>query len=367
MDLTILGHPYSPLGIGENVRCTYNALKKIGIKFGTKDIYGYQHPEGLIQTEIHNQKVSKPSKIHIFHLNGDEVEPAFSHLGNNWFKDSYNIVFPNWELENYPKDWGEKLSLFDEIWAPTFFIYKSLLSVVTKPLKVVTLSSEVNLSSFLNRKYFGIPYNTYIFLFFFDFRSYIERKNPEAVLESFEKLLTSKKNPKTKLVLKLNGAEGFDDKLTELKKKLAVFNDKIILINKTISDNEVKNLIRCCDSFVSLHRSEGFGRGLAEAMYLGKPVIATGYSGNLDFMGNDNSLLVDYKLIPLKNGEYPYWENQHWADANTDHAASFMSDLIDNPKWGLQLGHKARISTIKNIGFRSAGLKYLNNIKKLIL
>jgi len=367
MDLTILGHPFSPLGIGENVRCTYSALKKIGLKFGVRDIYNYLKPEGMIQSQIATHLVSKPSKIHLFFLNGDEVDPALSHLGSEWFKNSYNIIFPNWELERYPKDWGDKLNLFHEIWAPTSFTYKSLLPVVTKPVKTVTLSSEVILSSFLTRKYFEIPYNTYIFLFFFDFRSYVERKNPQGVLESFEKLLSISKNPTAKLIIKLNGAEQFGEKLTELKKEIASFKDKVILINKTMTDNEVKNLIRCCDCFVSLHRSEGFGRGLAEAMFLGKPVIATGYSGNLDFMNKENSLLVDYKLIPLKEGEYPNWRDQHWADPDTDHAASFMSELLNKPTWGSELGNKARISIIKNIGFRSAGLKYYDILEKLIL
>lgn len=367
MDLTILGHPFSPLGIGENVRCTFSALKKIGINFGVRDIYNYLKPEGMVQSQITSDLVSRPSKIHLFFLNGDEVTPALNHLGSTWFNESYNIVFPSWELEKYPKVWGEKLSLFNEIWAPTAFIYKSLLPVVTKPLKVVTLSSEVVLSSFLNRKYFGIPYNTYIFLFFFDFRSYVERKNPRGVLESFEKLLSISKNPNAKLIIKLNGAEQFLDKLNELKKEIAPYKDKVILINRTMTDNEVKNLIRCSDCFVSLHRSEGFGRGLAEAMFLGKPVIATGYSGNLDFMTQENSLLVDYELIPLKEGEYPFWKEQHWADPDTDQAASFMTELINRPIWGSELGNKARTSIIKKIGFRSAGLKYYNILKNINL
>src|SRR3546814_12429317 len=89
---------------------------------------------------------------------------------------------------------------------------------------------------------------------------------------------------------------------------------RVVLINRQMDDNDTKNLLRCCDCFVSLHRSEGFGRGLAEAMYLGKPVIATRYSGNLDFMDERTAYLVDHELVPVQTGEYPFAEGQHWAD-----------------------------------------------------
>src|SRR5512136_3068638 len=100
--------------------------------------------------------------------------------------------------------------------------------------------------------------------------------------------------------------------------------DRVIVIWKVFSDNEMRNLIRCCDCFVSLHRSEGFGLGMAEAMYMGKPVIATAYSGNLAFMNESISCLVDYKLIPVEEGQYPFPKGQVWADPDLDQAAYFV-------------------------------------------
>src|SRR3546814_19524450 len=108
-----------------------------------------------------------------------------------------------------------------------------------------------------------------------------------------------------------------------------------------MDDNDTKNLLRCCDCFVSLHRSEGFGRGLAEAMYLGKPVIATRYSGNLDFMDERTAYLVDHELVPVQTGEYPFAEGQHWADADTGQAADYMAALVDAPARGCAIGRDA--------------------------
>lgn len=105
------------------------------------------------------------------------------------------------------------------------------------------------------------------------------------------------------------------------------FRDRIRTIDTVMTDDEVKNLVRVCDCFVSLHRSEGFGRGMAEALCLGKPVSATGYSGNLDFMSAETSYLVDHTLIPVKPGEYPEPDGQHWADANVAHATEYMHRL----------------------------------------
>jgi glycosyltransferase involved in cell wall biosynthesis len=98
------------------------------------------------------------------------------------------------------------------------------------------------------------------------------------------------------------------------------------------------------DCYVSLHRSEGFGLGMAECMYLGKPVIATAYSGNLDFMDRDNSLLVDYRMVPLRDGDYPYWQGQQWADADAAHAAHWMRQVFDDREFARRIGAAAAAS-----------------------
>jgi glycosyltransferase involved in cell wall biosynthesis len=111
-----------------------------------------------------------------------------------------------------------------------------------------------------------------------------------------------------------------------------------------MEDNDIKNLIRCWDCFVSLHRSEGFGRGLSEAMYLGKPVIATAYSGNMDFMTLENSLPVNYQLVNVPNGAYPFGEGQVWAEPDLEDAVNHMLRLIDDSSLGRGMGQRASLT-----------------------
>jgi hypothetical protein len=100
-------------------------------------------------------------------------------------------------------------------------------------------------------------------------------------------------------------------------------------------------------------------------MFLGKPVIATAYSGNMDFMDNSNSMLVDYSLIELQDGDYPQWQQQQWADADTNQAAHYMEQLLSRPSTGYELGHRAAISIFQTTGFRSSGIKYAKEIERL--
>ena len=127
----------------------------------------------------------------------------------------------------------------------------------------------------------------------------------------------------------------------------------------------MKNLVRCCDCFVSLHRSEGFGRGMAEAMYLGKPVIGTGYSGNLDFMNEENACLVRYKLKDVEEGQYPYGEGQVWAEPDMDHAMYLMQKLLADRDYGRKLGSVASRHMRQFFSYRAIGLRYQGRIESI--
>ena len=138
-----------------------------------------------------------------------------------------------------------------------------------------------------------------------------------------------------------------------------------MLIERGLTDNETKNLVHSCDCFVSLHRSEGIGRFLAEAMYMGKPVIATGWSGNMEFMNRDVACLVSYRLVPVREGDYPFWENQLWADPNVDEAAGWMVRLVDQPDWGRRLGERASRHIRSRFSYRAIGLQYVERLAQI--
>lgn len=359
----LIGHPFAPIGRGEDVRCTFRALQAAAMPSTVLDLYGTNAPDPALHAEFRPALASMPGAINIFHLNGDEIAPAFKALGGRLAEDAYNIVYPAWELSGYPKAWAEQLDRFDEIWAPSEFIYDALRPVVSKPLHRMPLACDVVLSQFRSRRYFGIPESSCAFLFFFDLRSYSTRKNPMAVVRAFEKLRTKHPMLDVCLVLKLHGVGSAADAAAAIKEIAAAAHGRIILIDREISDNDVKNLVRCCSVFVSLHRSEGFGRGLAEAMSLSKPVVATAYSGNLDFMDSDTACLVGYDLVPVLDGEYPFHEGQVWADAKVDEAVTCMEALATDVALRRDLGARAKLKVQSLIGYRAAGLRYRSRLE----
>lgn len=363
-DVCLIGHPFAPIGRGEDVRCSFRALRAVALRPGILDLYGHQRPDACAEAEFGPHLRMRPGAINIFHLNGDEVELALSTLGALPI-NACNIVYPAWELSRYPQEWAQQLDRFDEIWAPSVFIRDALLPAVRKPVIHMPLACEVMLSAFRSRRYFGIPEAAYAFLFFFDFRSFATRKNPQAAIRAFRRLCQLRPSANACLVIKVHGAEAAPEAFAQLQRELDELRTRVVLINRQMDDNDTKNLLRCCDCFVSLHRSEGFGRGLAEAMYLGKPVIATHYSGNLDFMDERTAYLVDHELVPVQPGEYPFAEDQHWADADAGQAAHYMAALVDDPARGYAIGRDASRAIRTQIGWRAAGMRYRERIEAI--
>lgn len=369
-NIALAGHPFAPSGRGEDLRCSYRAFSKVGVAVSIRDIYGLcERNDTDLEQEI--GKLVSPllaTGVNIFHINGDEVEQSLAHVKRDLPTSAYNIVYPAWELSRYPAEWAAQLNRFNEIWAPSKFIYDALEKAVSKPLYHLPLASEVRLSSFMGRTSFAIPNAAYCFLFFFDFTSYIARKNPYAVITAFERLCAKLPSVPTCLVIKLNQSASRQEDYQCFRSGLdqSLYKDRIIVIDKTLTNNEIRNLIRCSDCFISLHRAEGFGRGLAEAMYLGKPVIATKYSGNLDFMGKDNACLVDYHLIPVEEQQYPFAQDQVWAEPDIDQAVAYMEQLATNEDYGRRLGELASAYVRQTVSYRACGLRYKARIRAIL-
>lgn len=361
----LVGHPYAPIGMGEQVRCTFRSLRSVALRPALVDIFGLVEPDQAAQREFGPYANGALDKVNIYHINGNEVARCLKRLEPKRHSGSYDIVYPLWELSHYPEVWARQLDRFEEIWAPTNFIFESLVSACKKPIKLMPSATEVVLTSFLGRRYFGISEKDYLFLFFFDLRSYWSRKNPGAVIDAFRRLVAKRPGVNASLVIKIGGVDLAPEMLEQLLSDVQDLRDKVIVLDQVMTDNEVKNLVRCCDCFVSLHRSEGYGRGLAEAMFLGKPVISTAYSGNMDFMSPDTALLVPYELIPLTEGSYPHWEGQVWADPDIEYALHHMIHLVDDPRRGCALGENASRHIRVEFGYRACGMRYRNRLEEI--
>lgn len=369
----LVGHPFAPIGRGEDIRCSFRAFQITGLTLPIRDIYSLRsHSDQALEQEFGGRLVRKLSPdLNIFHINGDEVAQAMRHIGSDLPPGAYNIVYPAWELSIYPQEWAKQLERFDEIWAISNFVFDSITKAVSRPVFHMPLATDVKLTSFLSRRYFGLPENSYLFLFYFDFRSWVDRKNPFAVIKAFEQVCSARPDEDVCLVIKLNRPPSPSDREADFLRFMEAIEqsshaDHIIIIDRIMADNEIKNLVRCCDCFVSLHRSEGYGRGLAEAMFLGKPVIATGYSGNLDFMDETNSCLLRYKLVDVEERQYPYARGQVWAEPDINHAIDHMLKLLDDRDYGRKLGEIASRHIRTHFSYRAIGLRYKQRLDQIL-
>ena len=367
--LRVVGHPTAPIGMGEHVRSVWRAFAEVGVCAGLVDIYGPRTGADVEFTGPFAASIVHElgAGINIYCINGDEVAGAFNHLRDRTVmaEGSLNVIYPAWELERYPPEWAEQLERFDEIWAPSAFIRDAIAKAVTKPVAHMPLACEVRRRALRSRRRFGIRDSAYAFLFAFDFLSYVERKNPFAVIEAFRALIRARPFDDVVLVIKTNNSERRPEMAARFHEAVAELREHIVVIDTTLSELEMKSLIWLTDCFVSLHRSEGFGRGLSEAMALAKPVIATGYSGNMDFCDERVAKLAPYRLIPLREGDYPHWEDQHWADADVEAATRAMCELVDDPAAGRALGARARIHLLTNFSYLSAGLRYIKRLPQV--
>lgn len=368
VDVVLVGTPFAPIGMGEHIRAPFRALRSVGARVRVHDVLPHASSDDAeLQREIgpHLADALSPS-VNIFCINGNQVREVFGCLRPPLPSTSHNIIWPAWELSTYPDDWAREFGPFHEVWVASRFTEAALRAAVSIPVSRMPFGIGPRLARFLGRRHFGIPEAPFVFLFMFDFLSFVERKNPFAVLEAFRRLQRRRPGPAARLVIKLNNSAQRPRDHRRFLDAIAAVPDRVIVIDRVMTDDEIKNLVRCCDCFVSLHRSEGFGFALAEAMYFRKPVIATGYSGNLDFMSADTSALLPYHLVPVPPGTYPYADGQVWAEPDLDAAVDAMLRLLDDPPYRHALGLAASRHVRTHLSYQAVGLRYLARLGDIV-
>jgi glycosyltransferase involved in cell wall biosynthesis len=210
------------------------------------------------------------------------------------------------------------------------------------PLPVLRMPHAINFAASpgASRAWFTLPEDKFLFLMMYDFSSYQERKNPQAALDAFFQAF-AKQNSRVALVIKTQNAHFHDVDVAAIRDRVMAFKD-VIWINETLTRQQTYDLQFVCDAFVSLHHSEGFGLGPAEAMFLGKPVIATNWSGSTEFMHPQNSLPVNYTLVKIDKDVGVYKAGQTWANPDVEHAASLMRQIVDDSRLRSRISAEAR-------------------------
>ncbi len=340
--INLVGYAHGEFGVAEILRRHAHTLQEGGMPFVVRNfdvgVASRQHDRSmrafLSDTCRHD--------VNLFCINADQMPVAREHLGDAVFGGRYNIGCWFWELEKFPEPWHGAADLVDEIWVTSAFVRDAVAACTSKPVHIVPVALAVDVPADVSRAAFGLPDDAFVCLFSFDFNSFATRKNALGAIAAFRRAFADGRRG-VRLIVKTTNGERHPDALRALID--AAGGDERIEVRDGFLDREAMWALQaCCDVYVSLHRSEGLGLGMAECMLLGKPVVATAYSGNLAFMDADNSCLVGYTLVPVNEGEYPAWEGQHWAEPDLGEAAAHLRRLADDPDHARRVGERAQAS-----------------------
>ena len=240
------------------------------------------------------------------------------------------------------------------------FISKNLRKATDLPVRTMPYCVDAPTDDRFDRNYFRLPEDKFLFLAMYDSNSTIERKNPTGAIRAFRKAF--KNNPNVGIVIKVNNAKEQD--MDHLNRMLKDYQN-VYYITETLTKIEVNSLIRQVDVFVSLHRAEGFGLVMAEAMIVGTPVIATNWSSNTEFMNSDVACMVDCGFVTLKKDSPPYKKGAVWADPDVAQAARYMRKLYQNPQYYAELKVKAQEYILDKLSMERAVNRLEERVKEI--
>lgn len=359
--INLIGFIKGEIGLGQSCRLLAGAINSSGEEF---TVYNYEQVSSMrFNDDTWDFKITNttPYNINIIHLNPPDLALAHVTLDKKMWDYKYNIGFWLWELEEFPEEWVKCFSFVDEIWTPSEFVSNSIRKKTTIPVRTVPYYISAPVEQKYDRKYFGLPEDKFLFLCMYDSNSTIQRKNPVGAIEAFKKAFSSDNND-IGLVIKINNPQ-----TTELEKINDILKGykNIYMIPKIMSKNEVNSLIKSCDVFVSLHRAEGFGLPLAEAMLLGTPTIATNWSANTEFMNQETSCLVDYSMVTLERDYVMYKKGNRWADPDINQAAMYMRKLFEDNDFYNKISKNAKGYMENNLNIKKAGETIKNRINQI--
>jgi glycosyltransferase involved in cell wall biosynthesis len=255
--------------------------------------------------------------------------------------DAYRVGYWYWEFPEVPAAWIRHARDYDEAWAPSRFIENAFRAAFDIPVHYLPAGHAIDFEP-LPRRAFDLPDDRYLFLFVYDPGSGADRKNAEALIDAYR--LAVRPDDRAQLVLKTTRGHDYPGRMHALARRADGLD--VRFLDCTLSRSRTLALINAADCYVSLHRSEGSGLSIAEAMMMGKPAIATGYSGNMDFMTPDNSLLVGYRPVALEHDQPPYRAGWTWAEPDIEHAAAHMRTVLDERERAAALAERGRQDTL---------------------
>ena len=337
--VNLVGYIRADMGLGVAARGLAAALEAAGVPF---NVVNMEHGNYSAQTDhswVHKEVAQSRYDVTIVCVNPDNSFYLRTQFSPELLGDRYVIAHWYWELPEMPDEWMAEFEYTDEVWAASNFIKDAVSSKASVPVVRVPTVVNLNRTNKLSRAELGLPEEKFLFIAMFDTKSVLERKNPLGVLRAFKSAFNE--DPCVGLVLKFNNPDHEQPVMQEVRRELAGCRNAMV-IDRLLDRDELTSLIDVCDCFVSLHRSEGFGLGPAEAMSLGKPAIVTNWSGNVDYMTGDNCIAIDHKLVELGRDYGPYKAHQHWAEPDLEHATHWMKRVVAEPELARAIGLRGR-------------------------
>ena len=360
--INLFGHLRAEMGLGQGARLTAYALKESGLPYCLIN-FETGNSARHADYELSGEFVEFPRySVNLIHINAGQMDLLHLILPKDCWDKRYNIAVWLWELEDFPDEWCKYFQMVDEIWAPSRFTAEAIAKKSPVPVQVIPygICAEPDGSG---RAAFSLPENLFLFLCMYDVNSMMARKNPLGAIQAFKKAFGHRESG-VGLVIKVNNST--EKELLLLRKELEGYSN-IFLIAQTLQRAQVYALIAACDVFVSLHRSEGFGLVLAEAMLLGVPVIGTDWSAVTDFMTEENSCPVRYTLTRLQQDYYMFKENQRWAEPDIEHAAAYMRRLYTDKDYYERIAKNGQRDIREHFSPEKAGEAIRSRLRELEL
>jgi glycosyltransferase involved in cell wall biosynthesis len=317
--VNVAGYFRAELGLGTAARSLVASLEAAGLPITTVTFDGTANRLAHPFAERSGDRGA--ADINIVCINPDQIAAFAEQAGPEFWHGRYNIAVWFWEVEDFPMSFHHAFNYVDEIWVASEFMRRTFLKVSPKPVfkfRLPVLAPTIDKS--LTRTQLRLP-EQFTFLFSFDFFSVLERKNPLGLIEAFTKAFAPSEGPR--LVIKTINGDKCTTEMEKLKYAIRGRPD-IVLMDEYLSAVENATFTGLSDCYVSLHRSEGFGLTIAEAMALGKPAIATDYSGNLEFMTLQNSYLCPARRCEVGPEREPYPAATHWSEPDVAAAAGLL-------------------------------------------